>query len=58
VVIEPDPVRAIERAYRESSCEDVILVTGSLFLVGAVKRAALMKQLDLESIAAVGSQLR
>jgi len=57
VVIEPDPIQAIERAFRESSPDDVLLVTGSLFLVGAVRRAILMKQLDLENTATVGSQV-
>lgn len=59
IVIEPDPVQALERACRESSTNDVVLVTGSLFLVGAVKRARLEKRIDLESFAgrAVGSRL-
>jgi folylpolyglutamate synthase/dihydropteroate synthase len=59
LLIEPDPAQALERACRESSAEDVVLVTGSLFLVGAVKRALLEKRLDLECFAgrAVGSRL-
>jgi dihydrofolate synthase / folylpolyglutamate synthase len=40
-VIEPDPVHALERAVYSSLPEDVILVAGSLFLVGAVKKAIL-----------------
>lgn len=59
IVVEPDPAQALERAWRESSAEDVVLVTGSLFLVGAVKRALLEKRLVLESFTgrAVGSRL-
>ncbi|HEV2349860.1 MAG TPA: folylpolyglutamate synthase/dihydrofolate synthase family protein [Terriglobia bacterium] len=59
IVIEPNPVRALERACRESSASDVVLVAGSLFLVGSIKRALAEKQLDLESLAghAVGSPL-
>lgn len=37
VVLEPDPVRALELARRASAPEDVVLVAGSLFLVGAIK---------------------
>ncbi len=37
--LEPDPVRAVERACREARPEDVVLVAGSLFLVGAIKAA-------------------
>jgi len=40
-VLEPDPVRALDLAIEQSSPEDVILVTGSLFLVGAIKKAVL-----------------
>lgn len=50
IVIEPDPVRALERACRESSAEDVILLAGSLFLVGCVKRALADRQIDLECL--------
>ncbi|HLY60893.1 MAG TPA: folylpolyglutamate synthase/dihydrofolate synthase family protein [Terriglobia bacterium] len=59
IVIEPNPVRALERACRESSADDVVLVAGSLFLVGAIKRALAERQLDPESLAghAVGSPL-
>jgi len=52
IVIEPNPVRALELACRESSAEDVVLVAGSLFLVGAIKRALAEKQFDFESLAA------
>jgi dihydrofolate synthase/folylpolyglutamate synthase len=37
--IEFDPVRALEKACRASSPDDVVLVVGSLFLVAAVKIA-------------------
>jgi len=37
--IEAVPVRALEKARRASSPDDVVLVVGSLFLVGAVKKA-------------------
>jgi dihydrofolate synthase/folylpolyglutamate synthase len=36
-VVEHDPVRAVERALRLSGEHDAILVTGSLYLVGAVR---------------------
>lgn len=59
IIVEPDPPEALERACREGTAEDVVLVTGSLFLIGAVKRALLEKRLDLESFAsrAVGSRV-
>lgn len=59
IVVEPDPAQALDRACRESSAQDVVLVTGSLFLVGAVKRALFERRIDLESFAgrAVGSRL-
>ena len=59
IVIETDPARALEHACGEASAEDVVLVAGSLFLVGAVKLALLEKRLDLESLAcrAVASRL-
>jgi dihydrofolate synthase / folylpolyglutamate synthase len=37
--IEPEPARAMEKALRASSPDDVVLVVGSLFLVGAIKKA-------------------
>jgi len=51
IIIEPDPARALEAACRESSAEDVVLVAGSLFLVGAVKQALVEQRLELESLA-------
>jgi len=37
--IELDPVRALEKAFAASQPDDVVLVVGSLFLVGAIKKA-------------------
>jgi dihydrofolate synthase/folylpolyglutamate synthase len=37
VVIERDPAKALEMAVEASSPEDVVLVAGSLFLVGTIK---------------------
>jgi len=37
--VEPEPVRALEKACGASSPDDVVLVVGSLFLVGAIKKA-------------------
>jgi dihydrofolate synthase / folylpolyglutamate synthase len=39
IVLEPDPPRALELAIKASAPEDVVLATGSLFLVGAIKKA-------------------
>ncbi|HEV2177170.1 MAG TPA: folylpolyglutamate synthase/dihydrofolate synthase family protein [Terriglobia bacterium] len=39
VVLEPHPVRALERARQHAAPDDVVLVAGSLFLVGAIKQA-------------------
>jgi dihydrofolate synthase / folylpolyglutamate synthase len=49
-VIEPDPVRALEQAVNSSLPEDVVLVAGSLFLVGAVKKAILDGRLVPEKL--------
>ena len=38
-VVEPVPARALERACRAAAADDVVLVAGSLFLVGAIKQA-------------------
>jgi len=40
VTIERDPERALAATRRRASAEDVVLVTGSLFLVGAVYESA------------------
>jgi dihydrofolate synthase/folylpolyglutamate synthase len=38
-MVESVPARAVERACHDAAADDVVLVTGSLFLVGAVKQA-------------------
>jgi len=38
-VVESVPARAVERACREAAANEVVLVAGSLFLVGAIKQA-------------------
>jgi dihydrofolate synthase / folylpolyglutamate synthase len=48
MVIEPDPARALERAYEASNDEDVVLVAGSLYLVGAVQQAISEGTLSLQ----------
>lgn len=50
-IIEPDPARALEQAVEGSLPEDVILVAGSLFLVGAVKQAISEGRLVPENLA-------
>ena len=52
VFAEPDPVRALEQAASASLPEDVVLVAGSLFLVGAVKKAVLEGRLAPDALAA------
>jgi dihydrofolate synthase/folylpolyglutamate synthase len=47
LVIEPEPSVAVERACRASANEDAVMIVGSLFLVGAVKKALLEGQLQL-----------
>ncbi len=47
-VIEPVPARAVERARHSAAPDDVILVAGSLFLVGAVKQALQEGKLSLD----------
>ena len=49
-VIDPDPVHALEQAVDASLPEDVILVAGSLFLVGAIKKAILEGRLAPERL--------
>jgi dihydrofolate synthase/folylpolyglutamate synthase len=49
--LEPEPARAVERACQASSPDDVVLVVGSLFLVGAVKKALLEGALRLDTLA-------
>jgi dihydrofolate synthase/folylpolyglutamate synthase len=47
MVIEPEPAVAVARACQASSNEDAVMIIGSLFLVGAVKKALLEGQLQL-----------
>jgi len=46
LVVEPEPWRAVMRACQASSREDAVLIVGSLFLVGAVKKALLERQIQ------------
>ncbi|MCZ6515092.1 MAG: bifunctional folylpolyglutamate synthase/dihydrofolate synthase [Acidobacteria bacterium] len=46
-VIEDDPAKALDLALRESDADDVILVVGSLFLVGEVRRAFEVRALQM-----------
>ncbi|MGH9436080.1 MAG: bifunctional folylpolyglutamate synthase/dihydrofolate synthase, partial [Terriglobia bacterium] len=48
VMIESEPRRALEEALEASAAEDVILVAGSLFLVGAILQAWQEGRLALE----------
>lgn len=47
-VVESVPARAVERACRAAAADDVVLVTGSLFLVGAIKQALQEGKLVME----------
>ena len=51
IVVEPDPARALEQAVYSSLPEDVVLVAGSLFLVGAIKKAISEGRLDPANLA-------
>ena len=51
VIVQPQPVRALEEACQASAPEDVVLVTGSLYLAGTIKRAILDGTLQLQKIA-------
>jgi dihydrofolate synthase/folylpolyglutamate synthase len=46
LVIAPEPAVAVARACQASSNEDAVMIIGSLFLVGAVKKALLEGQLQ------------
>ena len=46
-VIEDDPAKALDLALRESDADDVILVVGSLFLVGEVRRVFEVRALQM-----------
>jgi dihydrofolate synthase/folylpolyglutamate synthase len=50
VFLEAAPPRALQRACQASSPEDVVLVVGSLFLVGAIKKAFLGGELRVEDL--------
>jgi len=50
-IVEPDPARALERAVYSSLPDDVVLVAGSLFLVGAIKKAIAEGRLDPANLA-------
>jgi dihydrofolate synthase/folylpolyglutamate synthase len=52
VFVEPNPVRALELAVQRSAADDVVLVAGSLFLVGAIKKAMLEGKLALTGLVA------
>ena len=51
VIIQPEPARALEAACRASGPEDVVLVAGSLYLVGAIKQAIFDGRLQLQNFA-------
>ncbi|HUY12022.1 MAG TPA: folylpolyglutamate synthase/dihydrofolate synthase family protein [Terriglobia bacterium] len=50
---EPDPVGVVNRAIESSGKDDVILVTGSLFLVGAVRAAWIQGRIHQRPIARI-----
>jgi dihydrofolate synthase / folylpolyglutamate synthase len=51
-VMEPDPAQALSTALRDSAPEDIVLATGSLFLVGEIKRALLAVPPTVKSLQA------
>ncbi len=53
--IEIEPARALEKASSASSPDDVVLVVGSLFLVGAIKKAQSEGKLHLLASSGAGS---
>ena len=55
--IETEPARALEKACDASSPDDVVLVAGSLFLVGAIKKAQREGLLDLPTSRTAGVRL-
>ena len=55
--IETEPARALEKACEASSPDDVVLVAGSLFLVGAIKKAQREGLLDLPTFRTAGVPL-
>jgi dihydrofolate synthase/folylpolyglutamate synthase len=50
--VVPEPARALEKACGASSPDDVVLVVGSLFLVGAIKKAQRERTLQLPDVSA------
>ncbi len=50
IIIEPEPPRALEKACRASGQQDVVLASGSLFLVGDLKRAIMEGRLAVERL--------
>jgi dihydrofolate synthase/folylpolyglutamate synthase len=50
IVVEAEPRRALERAYEASAPEDVVLVAGSLFLVGAIKKSLREGELKIPNV--------
>ncbi|MBI4164579.1 MAG: bifunctional folylpolyglutamate synthase/dihydrofolate synthase [Acidobacteria bacterium] len=58
LIIEPAAARAAARALAASAAEDVVLVTGSLFLVGEIKKALLDGSLQIPSETARESLVR
>ncbi|HET7100262.1 MAG TPA: folylpolyglutamate synthase/dihydrofolate synthase family protein [Terriglobia bacterium] len=49
--IQPDPARALQQAVEASLPDDIVLVAGSLFLVGAIKQAIAEGRLVPENLA-------
>jgi dihydrofolate synthase/folylpolyglutamate synthase len=47
-VVESVPARAVERARRAAAADDVVLIAGSLFLVGAIKQELQEERLVME----------
>jgi dihydrofolate synthase/folylpolyglutamate synthase len=45
--VEVEPALALEKAFHASAPDDVVLVAGSLFLVGAIKKAQAEGKLNL-----------
>ena len=58
IMIEPEPEAALARALAEASPRDVIVVTGSLFLVGDIKKRWAQEAESQEPAAVAGSTIR
>jgi dihydrofolate synthase/folylpolyglutamate synthase len=50
VYVEPEPARALEKACAASAANDVVLTVGSLYLVGAIKKAQQAGTLQLPGL--------